>query len=258
MCNPRRIEITATRELSEAWQREVSRTAALSARVVGEARVSQRMGDTLGGPALKALEAALGGGDTGWCEVEEGYRLDVPGGYAVYRTDDQTLEIVAVREAVVEAKGEAKAVLSGEVRDTLAVEAGATYYEDGWGGRTEDRAKAEAEKSAQRQLDAAAQVRLRDAGQEAEAAAESGLTAQAEAAAQAELDRAAALRREELARQANQNVEAVGLRCRQAFHALLARAYRDAILAYARRNGAEGVQCREGEDGVEIEFQMQT
>lgn len=258
MCNPRRVSVTATRELAEAWQREVSRTAALSAQVVGEARVSQRMTDTLGGPALKALEAALGAGDSGWREVEEGYRFDVEGGYAVYRTDDQTLEIVAVREGVVEATGEASTVLAGEVRETLSAEGGAGYYEDGWGGRTEERARAEAEEAARRQLDDAARSRVRDAAKEAEAAADATLKAQAEAAARARLERTAEQRREELARQATSQVEAVGLRCRQAFHTLLARAYRDAILAYARRNGADGIQYQENGDVLEIEFHLQS
>ena len=41
MCNPRRVTITATRELAEAWRQEVSRTVELTGRVAGEARVHQ-------------------------------------------------------------------------------------------------------------------------------------------------------------------------------------------------------------------------
>ncbi|HLX10925.1 MAG TPA: molecular chaperone DnaJ [Thermoanaerobaculia bacterium] len=258
MCNPRKITVTATRELAEAWQREVSRTAALSAEVLGEARVSQHVDESLGGPALQALEAALGGGDSGWREVEDGYRLDVEGGYAVYHVDERTLEIVAVRQEVVEATGEARAVLQGEVRDSLSAERQAGYYEDGYAGRTRERAEAEANQAAQRGLDAAARERIEQAGTAAEAAADSELRARAEAAARTRLEQAAAAQREELDRQAATHLAAVGLRCRQAFHALLARAYRDAILAYARRHGAEGVQCQENGDVLEIEFQLQS
>jgi hypothetical protein len=89
MCNPRRVSITATRELAEAWRREVSRTVQLRGRVVGEARVRQALGPTLGVPARRALDAALAGGVEGWREVEGGYRHDVEGGYVVYRPDEQ-------------------------------------------------------------------------------------------------------------------------------------------------------------------------
>jgi hypothetical protein len=55
---------------------------------------------------------------------------------------------------------------------------------------------------------------------------------------------------------AAERLEAVGLRCRQAFHQVLARAYRDAILAYARRQGAEVVHDREDDGTLEIEFRL--
>jgi hypothetical protein len=80
------------------------------------------------------------------------------------------------------------------------------------------------------------------------------LDRQARQAAAAELERAIAARRAALAEQAQTHLETVGLHCRQAFNQALALAYRDAILAYARRHGAEGISCRDDDGVLEIEF----
>src|SRR5438105_3473827 len=115
MCNPRRVTTTLTRDLAEAWQREVSRTVELRTRVTGEARIRQPLETSIGAPALRALQLALAAGDSGWRPVDEGYRFDVEGGYVVYLIDQRALEIVAVLEDEVEAQGKASEVLSGQV-----------------------------------------------------------------------------------------------------------------------------------------------
>jgi predicted nucleic acid-binding Zn-ribbon protein len=256
MCNPRRVTITATRDLAEAWRREVRRTAGLRRRVAGEARVRQPLRASLGEPALRALEAAFASDEAGWTAVDGGYRRDVEGGYALYSTDDQALEIVAVLEDEVAAEATIAEVLSGEVRGQEVAQAEATYYDDGWGGRTEEHARQDAERAAKLRLDEAARVRVEQAAREAEAQRDEALRARAETAARAELDRSAADRQAALARQAAAHVEAVGLRARQQFHIVLSAAYRNAILAYARRHGAEGISVREAGDTLEIEFRV--
>ena len=69
MCNPRRVTVTATPDIAEAWQREVCRTVQLAERVTGEARLRQALSSHLGSPALRALEARLAAGTPGWEEV---------------------------------------------------------------------------------------------------------------------------------------------------------------------------------------------
>ncbi len=256
MCNPRRVTITATRELDEAWQREVTRTAELSAAVVGEARVVQSLAATLGAPALAALERTLAEGDPEWQETEDGgYRHQVEGGYVVYDPDERQLEIVATREDTVEASGTATELLEGRLRATLAVEGEGRYYDDEWGGHTRERAAKEAERRAEAGVAEAGQRQVEDARRQAEEDRAADVEARAEDAAREELQRAAEERRRELAVQARERLEDVGLRCRQAFHRLLGRAYRDALLAYARRQGAEIVTDAD-EDGV-IELELQ-
>ena len=125
MCNPRRVTITATRELDEEWQREVTRTTQLSAEVVGEARVNQALAGSLGPAALGALERTLAEGDDEWREAEDGtYRHDVEGGYVVYDPGSQELTIVATREDTVEAAGTATELLEGHLQTTVEAQAG--------------------------------------------------------------------------------------------------------------------------------------
>ncbi len=255
MCNPRRVTVTATREIAEAWQREVSRTVTLSTQVIGEARVRQPLSNTLGTPVFRALESLLASGNIeNWQETETGYRHDVEGGYVFYDMDEQTLEIVATLGETVQAEGRATRQLSGELRETLSTEQEGHYYEDGYGGRTQARAETEAGNAAQHTLDQMAQSRLEDAQREAEEAESSRLHNQAQTEAQTQLTQTAQQRQAQLSGQATQHLDTVGIRCRQAFNTLLAQAYREAILAYARYHGAENISCQEENDHLEIEF----
>jgi len=256
MCNPRRVTVTATREIAEAWQREVSRTVALSAQVTGEARVRQALSTSLGRPVLMALESRLLAGNTDWQPVENGYRYDVEGGYVLYDMDEQNLEMVAIREETVQSQATATTVLSGELREEISTQQHQDYYDDGYGGHTRIRAEKGAQDAAQRELDKRADARVEEVQVQAEAAESSTVQAQAQAKAQAQLDQAAREKQAVLSQQAAQHLDTVGLRCRQAFNTLLAQAYRDAILAYARRNGADNISCQEGDNVLEIEFFM--
>lgn len=256
MCNPRRVTVTATRELAQAWEREVARTVELDAEVVGEARLRQPLGDTLGTPVRNALARALEAGDAAWKRVAEGYRHEVEGGYALYHSAAGELEIVATRTATATAEGSASTRLAGTVRGALDATGEGSYYDDGWGGHTEKRAAERAQQEADARLEAAARRRLERAQADAEADAEVALAARAAAAARAALEARIEDERQTLERQAAAQLEAVGLRCRQAFHQLLGRAYREAILAYARRRGAEVVADHDEGGVIEIELRL--
>lgn len=256
MCNPRRVKVSATRELSESWNREVARTVELDQRVVGEAVVRQAIGASLAEPVLAALDDALRAGDPEWQPVDGGFRHDVDGGYVVYSPEERALEIVARRESQVRASGDATLTLTGELHETLTAEGEGRYYDDGYGGRTEEHARREAQGDAERRIESEKRQRLDQAQRDAEAASASAVEAEAERNARQRLAREAQARRAELVAQATQQLESVGALCRQAFHRLLARGYRDAILAYARRTGAEGVQCSETDGVLQIEFHV--
>lgn len=256
MCNPRRIEVTATRQVAEAWEREVRRAASLSGSVTGEARICQQLDASIGAPALAALERALEAGIAGWTVMDNGYRRDVDGGYVVYSLASRTLEIVATASDIVHGQAEVRARLSGRVEEALLSRGEGRYYDDGYGGRTQERARKEAQKAAEAGLGAQLHARLEGEMKAAEQAADSGLRADAEAAAQADYAARAEERREALARQAADRLAAVGVQARRAFHGVLALAYRDALLALARRRGAQSIQCNESGDMLEIDFML--
>jgi hypothetical protein len=257
MCNPRRVEITATRELAEAWSHEVTRRVEVSGHVVGEARLRQGVSSTLGAPVLGALEAFLASGEAGWQAAGGGYRFDVPGGYAVYHPQQRELEIVATQEDEVHAAGEAQEQLKGELRALLTAKGEATGYDDNWGGQGEEWAKEKAQAAAERGLEEDKQRRLAAERKRAEEEAADGVAARAQAEANRDLERRARERQASLSEEAAERLEAVGARARQAFHRLLARAYRDAILDYARRHGGQVTRCTEGEDVLEVELEVE-
>jgi hypothetical protein len=256
MCNPRRIRVSASRQIDEAWQHEVSRTVELSATVTGEARVRQPLGTELSGQTLRALEVALAAPDSGWVQIENGYRMTVEDGYVQYEPDTNVLEIVATRTAEVTALGEARRQLTGRVSDTLQAEGEGVHYDDDYRGMTEEVARHEAERQANQNLDRQSRERIDRARREAEQADSASVERDAQANAAKEIERRSEIRRQQLEEDARRRLEAIGLRGRQAFYRVLAHGYRDAILAYARANRAEGISLQENDEVIDIEFRV--
>ena len=256
MCNPRRICVTATRQINEAWEREVTRAVELQGLVSGQARALQRLGPTVGVPALQAMEQLLAEGAEGWERIDGGYRHDVEGGYIVYDPAAQTIEIVAECEDTVTATGAHTEALSGLVQSEATQEGAGMYYSDGWGGRTKVAGEKQAEDDAQRKLDEEQRRLLREAAEQAEHEATAGVETVARQEAEQRLAQVEAERREQLAADARANLRQVGTRARQAFHQLLARGYQAAILEYARAHGAI-VTCSDDQgDTIDIEFRV--
>lgn len=237
MCNPRRILVTATRRVAEAWAREVRRTAQRSGTVTAEVRMRQPLDASVGAPALAALERALDGGIPGWAPIEGGYRHDVEGGYVIYALEDRSLVIVATESDAVRGEGDVTARLSGRVEGVFEGQAGSMDL-------------------AEARINEQVRERLRSEARAAEARASSSIAEEAARAADADFEARAASARRELERAANDALSAVGARARRVFHALLARAYRDALLAMARHRGAQAIHCSEDGDVLEIEFEL--
>lgn len=262
MCNPRRVEITATRQVAEAWQREVERVAEQAMTITGEARVRHALDASVAAPALAALEAALEAGMPGWQRLGDtdddaddgGWRCDVDGGHVIYLPGTRTLEIVAVAAGEVRGRGSARARLEGRVEAAVEGSGASIYYDDGYAGRTQDVAEQEARQEADLGIARQVAARLDEAARTAEAVAEAALSARAEEAARADLQARAAEQRQALDAHAAERLEVVGARARQAFHRLLAVAYRDALLALARARGAQDIHCSDAGEVLEIEF----
>lgn len=259
MCNPRRVEVTATRQVRESWEREVRRVAQASADLAGEARIRQTLDDSVGGPALMALQTLLANGFEDWAEQPDGsFRHNVDGGYVLYHPDDRALEIIAAVSQNITETGEASERLSGEIAEQLEARADGSYYDDGYNGRTEQRARQEAQHAAEQALDETIRQRRNSAEQAAEQQRDAALRTQAEEVAQRRIAERGATLQPELNRRARERLEEVGIRARQGFHRLLAHAYRDALTGMARRRGVanQGINTRETDEYLEIEFHL--
>ncbi len=256
MCNPRRIRVTATRQVNQAWEHEVTRAVQLQGLVSGQARALQQLGPTVGVPALQAMQQLLSEGVPGWERSAAGYRHDVEGGHVVYDPAAQTIEIVAECEASVTATGAHTEALSGLLRTEASQTADGQFYDDGWRGLTREVGEKKAQEDAERKLDKEQQRLLREATEDAEQQAAGNVEAIARQEAEERLAQAEAERREQLAADARASLRQVGMRARQAFHQLLARGYQDAILEYAQAHGAI-ITCNDDQgDTIDIEFRM--
>ncbi|MEU4536132.1 hypothetical protein AB0G15_14830 [Streptosporangium sp. NPDC023825] len=257
MCNPRRVRVRATRELAEAWGQEVRRQVTRSGRTVGEARVREPLASTVGGPTLTALTAVLARTE-GWTRGDDGvFRHELDGGLIAFDPGTRELEIVARVSGEVTGVGEASSVVETRVTDTVEAEGVGTYYDDNWGGVTEQDARRAAEQNLERSLAEAAEARRAEARRAAEASAGDEVESRAARRADEAFVSASAAREEELRERAAERLTAVGVEGRTRFHHALAEAYRDAVLAFARARRADNIHHRAENGVLEIEFDLQ-
>lgn len=257
MCNPRRIRVLATRELAESWEQEVRRRVTRTGRATGTARVLEPLENTIGGPTLTALTAVLAHA-VGWEQDAEGvFRHELDGGHIAYDPATRDLEIVARVSTEVSVTGEATDTVRAEVSGTVEAEGVGQYYDDEWGGVTQDDAQRIAEREADRSLEEQAESLRAQARRRADETVGEAVRRQAEQRAEVALTAASAAQEEELREQATERLTAVGIEGRNLFHQALATAYRDAILAYARARRADNIRSTETGGVVEIEFDLQ-
>jgi hypothetical protein len=257
MCNPRRIRVRATRELAEDWAQEVRRQVTRTGSAAGQARVRESLADTVGGPTLAALTDVLAR-QAGWTELPDGtFQHELDGGTISFDPATRELEITATVTAEVSVTGEASATVAARVSGTVEAEGEGVYYDDGWGGRTEQTAQRDAERDLERSLAEVVQQRRDQARREADATASDAVGREAAARAEAAFAAVTAAREDELRRAAPHRLLAVGAAGRSLFNAALAEAYRDAILAYARSRRASNLHHSERDGVLDIEFELE-
>jgi FtsH ternary system domain X2 len=257
MCNPRRVRVRATRELAEAWEQEVRRQVTRTGLAAGEARVSESLADSVGGPTLAALTDVLARTD-GWTERDDGtFSHELDGGVITFDPSTCELEITATMSVEVSVTGEASTTVDTQVSGTVEAEGEGVYYDDGWGGRTAETAQRDAERNLSVAMEEALRRRREQASQEAEVAAGDAVEREAAARAEAAFAAAAAAREDELRRAAADRLMAVGVQGRALFNAALAEGYRDAILAYALSRRASNLHHSEQDGVLDIEFELE-
>ncbi|WP_370365234.1 molecular chaperone DnaJ [Catenulispora sp. GP43] len=249
------MRVTATREIAEVWEQQVRRQIQRTGQAVAEVRIREPLGAMLGTPTLAALATVLAK-TPGWERQGDAYQHDLDGGYVRYDPGTRELEIVAVRTAEVTVTAEATATAVGRLTDELREEGEGMYYDDEWGGVTEQDARRSAQQHAAARLDATARIRLNEAHREIDEQRGAEVLAEAEGKADTELSAAVAARSGQLRDEAAERLTAVGIAGRNLFYQALGTAYRDAITAYARSRGADHLHCTEDGGVIDIEFEL--
>ena len=157
MCNPRRVVINVNRSVHGAWQDTVQQCAAAADEITEIARIETniQLDDELAGPALAMLERVLAGefeGFEAWQRSGAQLRHEVSGVTLIYDTERHTLCVETALTESISAEETALAEVSGVAVGQVAVEAVGRYYEDGWGGCTEERALQQAQADAERKV----------------------------------------------------------------------------------------------------------
>ena len=190
MCNPRKVMIHLSRAIEEAWRTTVEEAAGAEGEVRELARLNidipldAEMGDL----ALQMLERIMAGEFEGfepWDRDTQGnFRRELGDVVLVYHPGSRQLAVEAALTEAIDVEVRATAEAHGFSVGEVAVEAMAGYYDDGWGGRTEERAREQAQADAEQKLAAATEALHRE--QNAEALAEARVRAQQQAAAELE------------------------------------------------------------------------
>jgi hypothetical protein len=263
MCNPRRVQVRATRTISEQWRAEIARTAEASGTVAGEARLECPLATMLAPAALAAFVEAVRDDDQ-WVFADGVYRLAVPGGQVTFDPAGERIEIVVRLTEQLRTEGHAERVVTGAVDTEVTAEGEATYYTDGFAGRTRAVAEREAEQAAAAAAEAnAAREREtltragRERAQEAMRADAGRVQAEAEADAQRRYADAAETRTAALRGEADARLAEIHRQTLDAVFRTMAAGYRAAIVRYARQNNAENLSVTESGDVVEIQFEME-
>lgn len=263
MCNPRRVRVRASSRLTRMWQEELRRTGSASADVAGEATLRQEFGTLLGAAARRAFEAALGA-DTRWTWQDGAYRMELDGGTVVYHLDTGEIEMTARLVDVVSAEAEVTRMVEGTVDVHATAERTERYYDDSWGGLSRSVAERTAQLEAQERADRKAaeqaarqEEKARLAGQAALAAQRAEIDDAAREEAERRVVAVAEQRREELSQDAAERLAEARTDFLRPVHEVLALAYRDAIVEYARANGAQGLQVDESDGMLNIQFEME-
>ena len=262
MCNPRRVMVHLTETIEAAWRETVTRNAQATgqvqelARLTADIPLDAEMGDL----ALAMMERLMRGeyeGYDAWEEDAEGnFRRQLDQVTLVYTPGSHQLVIESRLTELITAEAEAAADAAGFTVGEVAVEAVGRYYEDGWGGRTEERARREAQTEADRRLAEARDALHREqhAGELAAAAAQ----AEAEAAtrAAAALDAARAETRAALRQQLQVVMAEAQEQVYLTMNRLVGEAYRLSLIEMALQNGGRVVSDERNGAVINLELEL--
>jgi len=262
MCNPRRVMIHLARTIEQAWRTTVEQAATARdevrqlARITADIPLDAEMGDR----ALQMLERIMQGEFEGfepWERDNEGnYRRSLGDVTLIYRSGSHQLIVEASLAELITAEARATAEASGFTVGEVAVEAVGRYYSDGWGGRTEKRARAEAQAEAERMLAQAIEALHRQQRTPEIQAAEAEARASAEQQAAAELERHRAEVREALRQRLQVILANAEDRVYHTMNRLVGEAYRRTLIQLVQENGGRVLTDERSGSVMNLELEL--
>ena len=262
MCNPRRVMIHLARAIEEAWRTTVEQSVTAEgevqelARIVADIPLDAEMGDR----ALIMMERLMQGefeDDGPWDRDAEGnYRRDLGEVVLIYQPGSHQLVVEAALTETISAEARATAETGGFTVGEVAVEAVGRYYSDGWGGRTEERARQEAEAEAERKLAEAVEALHRQQHADELEQAEAEARAEAEAEAAAELERLQAETRQALRERLQVVLAEAEDRVYHTMNRLVGEAYRRTLIEMVQRNGGRILADERSGSVINLEVEL--
>ena len=262
MCNPRRVIIHLARCIEEAWRQTIERTANVSGEVTELARINAdiRLDEEMGDLALQMLERVLAGEFEGfepWTRDSLGhFRRELDLVTLVYNPDTHQLSVEAQLTEQVSAQVRATAEAAGFTAGEVAIEAIGNYYEDGWGGRTKERATAEAKEKAEKQLKEAIDELHRSQNIEEFREAENQAQAEADSRAQEELAALQNKAREALREQLQINLAQAEEQVYHTMNRVVGEAYRQTLLQLVMESGGHVIRDERTGSVINMELEL--
>ncbi len=262
MCNPRKVMVHLTEAIEEAWRTTIEQTATAEdeiqelAQITADIPLDAEMGDM----ALQVMERLMRGefdDYAAWDEDEEGnFRRDLGEVTLIYTPGTRQLIVEARLTELITIEARATAEASGLTIGEVAAEAVGRYYDDGWGGRTEEHARRDAQTEAERRMAAATEALHREQ--------HAGEIATAETAAQAEADARAAEQlaqiREDTRDALRQRLQVVMAeaedRIYHTMNRLVGEAYRHSLIEMALENGGRVVSDERSGSVINLELEL--
>jgi hypothetical protein len=261
MCNPRRVSINVNRSINGAWRDTVQQCAQPTDQVTEVARLETtiQLDDDLAGPALAMLERVLSGefaGFAAWERTGDELRLAMDDVTLVYDTGSHTLNIETALTESISAEVVAAADVSGVAVGEVAVEAVGRYYDDGWGGHTEQHALDTAQAEAERKLAEAVDRLRREQNPETFAQAESQARQEAEAKLQARMEELRTEARAAIRQRLQLTLAQVQDRVHRLISAAIGEAYRQTLLQLVRENGGRVLMDEQTGSIINMELEL--
>ncbi|MGB1251011.1 MAG: hypothetical protein ACPG8W_10385 [Candidatus Promineifilaceae bacterium] len=262
MCNPRRVMVHLRESIEQAWRTTIEESAEMQVEVRERARVAADipLDAEMGDLALQMMVRLMQGefdDYAAWDQDADGnYRRELDAVTLIYVPGTRQLLIETSLVEQVSVAAQASAEASGFTIGDVATEAVGHYYDDGWGGRTETRARAEANRRAAERLQAAVEELHRQQNPDAFAAATAEARERAEAQAAEQLAAAQAETRAALREQMQNTLADAEDTIYRTMNHLVGEAYRRSLIEIARQSGGHIVTDERNGSIINLEVEI--